>query len=133
MLSKGMKSYLLVTSAITFVFLTGSFLLVQNQIMNLPAWMYLSAIAIFVVAGTFSHYILLKSATQRVQHFVNLFMGAQSLKILLHLSVMFLVAFTNRAFAVHFIMLYMVLYLFFTTSETILLLRYFKKKDQKPN
>lgn len=128
-----MKTYLLVTSIIIVFFLGGSYFLIDSNILQLPLWLCAIAFGMFILAGSTSHYILLKSAKGRVQQFVNLFMGAQSIKILLHLSVMFLIAFTNRSFAVHFIILYMTLYLFFTTSETILLLRYFKKKDQSPN
>jgi hypothetical protein len=89
--------------------------LAAGAILSLPAtaeiieirWMILVYFSLVTFAF---HYGIHKSSQGRPQVFVRYFMAATSIKLFLHLGVIFFYAFTHKALAYNFILTFLVFY-----------------------
>ena len=83
---------------------------------------YLILAYFFLITLSF-HYGLLTSLKGRPQQFVRYFMGATTFKLLFHAAVVIIYSLLNRAEAIHFILTFFVVYLFFTAYEVRIALK----------
>ncbi len=80
-------------------------------------------IIIFFLILTLSiFYLQLKESVNRLSKFVNVFLAATGLKILVFLVIITVYAFLNRADAVNFIVSFFIVYLVFAIFEIVQLL-----------
>lgn len=93
--------------------------LVWYGMLRLTAPFVYGPVLLFFLLGVTLHYFLLKSLGGRPQQFINMFMGVQALKMLIHLLVLVIIVFTFPASATHFILLYAVYYLVYTVAEVL--------------
>jgi hypothetical protein len=71
----------------------------------------------FLFLSNTIHAYLLKKDEGRPQAFVNGFLATLSLKMFVHLTIIFIVAFTIKSFAIEFVITYSIYYLLFTILE----------------
>jgi hypothetical protein len=74
-------------------------------------------LAFFLFLSNTIHAYLLKKDEGRPQAFVNGFLATLSLKMFVHLTIIFIVAFTIKSFAIEFVITYSIYYLLFTILE----------------
>ena len=65
------------------------------------------------------HYGIVQTTKLRPQVFVRYYMGATTLKLLLHLGVIIIYSIFHREMAVYFIITFMIMYLLFTVFEVM--------------
>jgi hypothetical protein len=83
---------------------------------------YTMAWCIYIYFGILTlifHYGIVRFTQARPQVFVRYYMGATTLKLLLHLGIIILYSFFHRTMATFFIITFMVMYLLFTVFEVI--------------
>ena len=80
----------------------------------------------FIITSVISYHFLLKSLHRRFSKFVNRFMAATALKLLLYLIIMVLYIFLFPLDAIPFTINFFILYLCYTIFETVALVRYSK-------
>ncbi len=73
------------------------------------------------------HYVLMKASEKRMSRFVNYFMLATFLKLMLYIMILVIYVLFNRSDAIPFILTFFILYLFFTVFEIISILSFIKK------
>ena len=73
----------------------------------------------FITLTTFFHYGIVRTTKSRPQVFIRYYMGATTIKLLLHLGIIIFYCFFHRPEAVHFILTFMVMYLLFTAFEVM--------------
>jgi hypothetical protein len=76
----------------------------------------------FLVTFIF-HYGLVTSLKGRPQQFIRYFMGATTMKLLIHITAVVIYALLNRADAINFILSFFVVYIVFTVYEVRLALK----------
>jgi hypothetical protein len=81
----------------------------------------------FLFLSNTIHAYLLKKDEGRPQAFVNGFLATLSLKMFVHLTIIFIVAFTIKSFAIEFVITYSIYYLLFTILEVGEMMRIIQK------
>jgi len=81
----------------------------------------------FLITTLVFHYGLLSASSGKPQKFVRYYMGATTLKLFLHVAVLLLYCLFNRNEAVHFIVTFLVIYLFYTVFEVVMAAKQFRK------
>ncbi len=77
------------------------------------------------------HYILMKASEKRMSKFVNYFMLATFLKLMLYIMILVIYVLFNRFDAIPFILTFFILYLFFTVFEIISILSFIKRANMQ--
>lgn len=108
------KSSLLVITCIAVVLF-----LYNNSTIHLIPLLFLFPLALFYIFNNLIQSFLLKKNSGRPQAFVNGFLATLSIKMFLHLSVIFVFAFTLDTLAIEFVLLYASYYLLFTILDVI--------------
>jgi len=86
--------------------------------------------AYFISVYTATHHILVKKSKIRHAAFVTNFMAITSIKMLLNILTIVILAFANKSFAVAFIIYFLLYYLIFTAIDVFLLLTFLNKKQE---
>ena len=94
-----------------------------------PALPYL--FIFFFSVTLFVHYVLMKACEKRMSKFVNFFMLATFLKLMLYIMILVIYVLFNRSDAIPFILTFFILYLFFTVFEIISILSFTKKTNME--
>ena len=81
----------------------------------------------FLFLSNTIHAYLLKKDEGRPQAFVNGFLATLSLKMFVHLTIIFIVAFTIKSFAIEFVITYSIYYLLYTILEVGEMMRIIQK------
>ena len=81
----------------------------------------------FFAVTLFVHYVLMKACEKRMSKFVNFFMLATFLKLMLYIMILVIYVLFNRSDAIPFILTFFIIYLFFTVFEIISILSFIKK------
>lgn len=84
----------------------------------------------FISVYAAAHHILVKKSKLRHAAFVTNFMAITSLKMLLNVLTIVILAFANKIFAVAFIIYFLLYYLIFTAIDVFLLLTFLNKKQE---
>lgn len=82
---------------------------------------------VFIITTSAVHYLLLKSTDKKAGAFVNNFIGATFIKLMLYLVVIIIFCISNRTKAKIFISGFLIQYLFFTAFEVWAILQQLKK------
>jgi len=85
----------------------------------------------FFVITLVVHYILMKASEKRMSRFVNYFMLATFLKLMLYIMILVIYVLFNRCDAIPFILTFFILYLFFTVFEIISILSFLKRANMQ--
>jgi hypothetical protein len=75
------------------------------------------------------HFGMMNSMKGRPQQFIRFFMGATTLKLLVHIAVVVIYSLVNRPDAINFILTFFVVYILFTAFEVRLALQLNKSSD----
>ena len=118
---KAMLFFSVGAAAILF-FLSATFL---SPKIDVVSWLILGY---FVLTTTFFHFGLLRSSKGKPQEFVRFYMGGTTLKLLLHIIVLFIYCLLNRTDASRFIMTFLIFYILFTVFETTVAAKKFRSK-----
>ncbi len=94
----------------------------------LPVFPFL--ILFFVVSTIGIHAILLKAGNQRPARFSTFYMGSITSKLFLYMIFLVVYVLVDKANAANFIIVFFILYLFYTIFETISLLKDFKEPNK---
>ena len=111
-----MKNYLLsyipflVILALIIFFISGKF---DHESMHLTWMIYLY----FAVVTILFHFGIVKTTQSRPQVFIRYYMGATTIKLLLHLGIIVFYSMMHRETASRFIITFMIMYLLFTVFE----------------
>ncbi len=97
----------------SIIFLSSSKLSVEEYKLTWIIYFY------FIVLTTLFHYGIVRTTQSRPQVFIRYYMGATTIKLLLHLGIIIFYSFFHRPEAVHFIITFMVMYLLFTAFEVM--------------
>ena len=82
-----------------------------------PAFPFL--LVFFAAVTLIVHKVILKALAERPARFVNYFLLTTALKLFFFLAVMIIYALLNRADAIRFIIIYFLLYLFYTVFDVV--------------
>ena len=85
-------------------------------------------ILFFFATTAFIHRFLLKSLESRPNKFINAFMIATTIKLLLYFAIILIYVFVNRSDAISFALAFFVLYIFYTIFEILSVLPIARKK-----
>lgn len=77
----------------------------------------------FFAITAFTFYLALKAFTQKTSRFANFFMISVFAKLLLYVSIIIIYAFINTSDIISFIITFFIFYIFFTSFETIAIMR----------
>ena len=111
-MKKYLSAYLIFIVSLAAVIFLSSYKLTQQQV-NIT-WMIF---IYFCVITLLFHIGIVKTTNSRPQVFIRYYMGATTMKLLLHLGIIILYAFLNRPTATFFIVVFMIMYLLFTVFE----------------
>jgi hypothetical protein len=111
--------FLILVAAATYLISIGS----APEMLNIR-WGILGYFAVLTLAF---HAGLEAAAKGRPQVFIRYYMGATSFKLLIHLGVILVFAFTNKDLAVKFIVSFLIYYFFFTVFDVAMSWRKFRK------
>ena len=78
----------------------------------------------FYSANIIVFYFLIKSMQKKFSSFINRFMLATFVKLMIYMTVLLAYIFTQKEDAVHFILAFFVLYVAYTVFEVVSMLRY---------
>ena len=73
----------------------------------------------FIVLTILFHYGIVRTTQSRPQVFIRYYMGATTIKLLLHLGIIIFYSLFHRPEAVHFIITFMIIYLLFSAFEVM--------------
>jgi hypothetical protein len=121
-----MKNYLLSFIIFLIVVVTVTSFVSQDstsEIRNMR-WGMIGYFAILTLAF---HAGLTAASKGKPQVFIRYYMGATSFKLFIHLGVILVFAFTNKALAVPFIVSFLIYYFFFTVFDVGMSWRRFRK------
>lgn len=125
-----MKKFLALMVLVCSLSLITLWLCSNNGLLQLPYEFWVTPPVFFLASSSVIHYFLLNATQGRPQKFVNVFIALLSFKMFMHLLILVAVAFSFRAYAFQFIIVYALNYLAFTAAETASLLKVFYKKDE---
>jgi hypothetical protein len=113
------------------IFSAFTHLLIFAWVKLLPARFQTSSLVLvwgfFVLTTALIHYILSKAAERDPKKFVGYFMGITAVKLFGYLLVIIAYAMIRKEGALGFILWFLVMYLFYTVFEVIMLMRHLKK------
>ena len=116
---------LLIYSAIIAVFsFVLAFFLPDNFVS--PAMPFL--LVFFIAVSLLTHYVVLKTMAKRVSQFVNFFMIAIFVKLLLYIAIIVIYGLTNTRDLIPFVITFFVFYMLYTLFELIAVLKLQKEK-----
>jgi len=95
--------------------------------LNIFPWLIL----FFLASNSIVHYVLTKAGKQKITRFSTFFMASTTAKLFLNLIFIVLYVVLNKDDAVVFLIVFFILYVFFTFFETFSLLSDLKNEDQK--
>jgi len=95
--------------------------------LNIFPWLIL----FFLASNSIVHYVLTKAGKQKITKFSTFFMASTTAKLFLNLIFIVLYVVLNKDDAVVFLIVFFILYVFFTFFETFSLLSDLKNEDQK--
>lgn len=101
--------------------------LIFSSILHLSFAVSFLPLIFFLFLSNIIHAYLLKKDEGRPQAFVNGFLATLSLKMFVHLTIIFIGAFTIKSFAIEFVITYSVYYLLFTILEVGEMMRIIQK------
>ena len=121
-----MKRYL--SAFIIFIFFISIIIFFSSYKFNSEEYKISWMIYIYFSILTFLfHYGIVRTTRLRPQVFVRYYMGATTLKLVLHLGIIIIYSIFHREMAVHFIITFMIMYLLFTVFEVMAVWRNIKK------
>jgi len=94
-----------------------------------PAFPFL--LVFFAAVTLIVHKLILKGLEKRQSKFVNYFMLTTFIKMFFFLFVMIIYALINRDDAIRFIVIYFILYLFYTVFDVVSIFQTIKKSETK--
>jgi len=98
-----------------------------SSVLHLSLVVSFLPLVFFLFLSNIIHGYLLKKDEGRPQAFVNGFLATLSLKMLVHLTFIFIGAFTIKSFAIEFVITYSIYYLLFTILEVGEMMRIIQK------
>jgi hypothetical protein len=101
--------------------------LTSSSILHLSFVVSFLPLVFFLFLSNIIHAYLLKKDEGRPQAFVNGFLATLSLKMFVHLTIIFIGAFTIKSFAIEFVITYSIYYLLFTILEVGEMMRIIQK------
>ena len=101
--------------------------LTSSSILHLSFVISFLPLVFFLFLSNIIHAYLLKKDEGRPQAFVNGFLATLSLKMFVHLTIIFIGAFTIKSFAIEFVITYSIYYLLFTILEVGEMMRIIQK------
>jgi hypothetical protein len=120
-------SYIVKSLMLTSIIIGVVALLTSSSILQLPYLLSLFPLVFFLLLSNVIHAFLLKKDKGRPQDFVNGFLATLSLKMFIHLSIIFISAFTIKYFAIEFVITYSIYYFLFTILEVAEMMRIIQK------
>lgn len=84
----------------------------------------------FMIITAGFYYLLLKSSETKFSRFVNSFMLLTFAKLIFYLIILFILAYTNKQYAITIILTYFILYLTYTIFEVLSFLNALKKTSK---
>ena len=121
-----MKKYLLSFFLFLILISAATYFVSQNNLPEIKNMRW-GMIVYFAILTLAFHAGLEASSKGKPQVFIRYYMGATSFKLLIHLGVILVFAFTNKALAVPFIVSFLVYYFFFTVFDVGMSWRRFRK------
>jgi hypothetical protein len=116
------KRFLLKICLLSALIIILGLLASSKGILNLPFSFLVAPVLFFVFLSALMCFLLIKASKKSGSEFIRTFMALQALKMFIHLIIMTIFAFGYPLFAIHFIILYALIYLFFTIVELITLI-----------
>ena len=113
-MKKYLSVYLIFIVSLAAIIFLSSYKLTSEQVQI--SWMIYFY---FCIITLLFHFGIVKSTSSRPQVFIRYYMGATTLKLLLHLGIIILYSFLHRPTATFFIIDFMIMYLLFTVFEVI--------------
>lgn len=126
-----MLKKLFIRFLIIILLLSISLILIEQVVLNVNPSLISATfpwlVLLFLTTSSIFHYVILKSAQENARKFVNTFLISTTLKLLIYLSTLLIVIYmfdvVNRTFILNFA----VIYLLYTTSEVLIILKQLKK------
>jgi len=104
-----------------------TFLLPENYFSPALPFLFPFFFAITILVLNF----LIKSTTKKFNSFINRFMMATFLKLMVYMTVLIIYVFTNKPDAIPFILSFFILYVAYTFFEVIAMLKFTKTESKK--
>ena len=101
--------------------------LTSSSILHLSFVISFLPLVFFLLLSNMIHAYLLKKEEGRPQAFVNGFLATLALRMFVHLTIIFIGAFTIKSFAIEFVITYSIYYLLFTILEVSEMMRIIQK------
>ncbi len=113
-----MKKYL--SSFLPFIALLAVIIFFSSSKLGVEgAWLTWMIYIYFTVITILFHYGIVQTTQSRPQVFIRYYMGATTIKLLLHLAIIVFYSMSNREMATRFIITFMIMYLLFTAFEVM--------------
>lgn len=126
-----MLKKLFIRFLIIILILSISLILIEQVVLNfnpnLISVTFPWLVLLFLTTSSSFHYVILKSAQENARKFVNKFLISTTLKLLIYLSTLLIVIYLFDVINRTFILNFAVVYLLYTTSEVLIILKQLKK------